>query len=96
MPYIKKDRRTVLDPYIDELLYNLWGHSDEVDDISPELGEINYIVSKILWHCWEYRKNYGRAAMLIGTVNCAIEEFRRRVLNPYEDDKIQIEGDIFE
>jgi hypothetical protein len=79
MPYIKQSRR------------------DEIaEGGNPEdKGELNYIISSILLYYVQYHgKSYQTISDAIGAAQDAAEEFRRRVLNPYEDEKIKENGDI--
>lgn len=80
MPYIKKERRKELE-HIVELL----------KDISPN-GEINYL---LFTYCKRYvTPSYNNYKELIGELHCSISEIERRFLHPYEDKKIQENGDV--
>jgi hypothetical protein len=41
-------------------------------------------------------KNYKHINEIIGVLECAKQEFYRRVAAPYEDTKIQENGDVYE
>ena len=100
MPYIKKYRRKELDPYIDELTKALC-----LFDINDKLsGELNYAISRICWQLCGYQpeeknssigeRRYARMNTVIGALECAKQELIRRIISPYEDEKIKEEGDI--
>ena len=83
MPYIKLEDREKF---------------KEIEKIIPTTsGELNYCVSKL---CLNYLKRFGLIKYqflndIIGALDCAKEEFRRRVVNPFEDNKIRDNSDIY-
>jgi len=82
MPYIKKDRRW--------RLYQL-------PDISPEsVGELNYMITE-LCRLWidEHGTSYTSINDVIGILECAKQEFYRRVAVPYEETKKAENGDVY-
>lgn len=84
MPYIKPDRRRI----IEELL-EIVGSSLE------EKGELTYCIYKLgIEYLKHHRKNYQNISDCIGAMNDSAEEFRRRKLFEYEDKKIDRNGDI--
>lgn len=94
MPYIKEEDRLellgALDPfYIGE------GHIDEIPCPS-NAGELNYVITVIIT---EYLKRKGLRYQQINDVVGALEgakaEFYRRVVVPYEDKKIEENGDVY-
>lgn len=59
-------------------------------------GVLNYAISQLLAHyVMENGKSYQTLSDCISACDDAKEEFRRRVLNPYEDRKIEENGDIY-
>ena len=83
MPYIKKQRRDELD-------------QEELEDIKPAtVGELNYVITTI---CVNYLKlnstSYRVINEIMGAIECAKQEFYRRVAVPYEQIKIKENGDI--
>ena len=91
MPYIKQDKRDILDPAIAELftlLINL-----QLDDESNNMeGNMNYIFTKLLKQC--YGDSYGEINDALGVLSAVQLEFYRRVAAPYEDQKIYDNGDV--
>jgi len=83
MPYIaNKTRRSELDEIIMEM--NRWG-------VKPD-GDLNYILfayaKRSITPSYNNYKNY------IGELEECIAEIRRRLLGPYEDKKIEENGDV--
>lgn len=84
MPYIEKKDRQHFDLHIDAI-------SPDID--TP--GELNYIITRLM-HKYLDRKTvrYHNLNELIGAIECAKLELYRRIVGPYEDQKIQQYGDI--
>jgi hypothetical protein len=87
MPYIKDPRRPLFDDEINKLIevlknYNWTG------------GDVNYVISKIIWKLFDNDKNYQRASDLITALEGAKLEFYRRKVSIYEDQKIKENGDL--
>ena len=87
MPYILKENREKYNALLEELIGILKKQPlDQVD------GEINYIVTKILKEVYPLRYfNLNRA---VGVLESCKLEFYRRVVGPYEDKKIEENGDV--
>jgi len=87
VPYIKQEDR----PEIDRLVADLSAHLKTKDEKSID-GNVNYAVTKLLKELYppEYY-NYNRA---IGVMSCIQAEFYRRDVAPYEDIKIEENGDV--
>jgi len=90
MPYIPQDNRTVYDLDIERLLDTIARQTL----VSP--GELNYIISRLVWSRFNERPSYTRANELVGVLECVKAEFIRRKLNGYEDGKIAENGDLKE
>jgi len=87
MPYIAKDDRPRFDETLDELIKTLKERPVENVD-----GDINYCVTRILKEVYPLRYfNLNRA---MGVLSCIQQEFYRRVAAPYEDTKIEQNGDV--
>jgi hypothetical protein len=85
MPYISQADRKILDSKIDLLLSTL----------TPERpGEINYIFSKIIWELFDLNQSYKNANALLGILETVKLEFYRRKVAPYEEQKMQENGDL--
>lgn len=88
MPYIKQEDRVKIDRMVEA--YFSTGQSTVVN-----AGELNYCISMI---CKKYLESkglkYDNINEIIGVLECAKLEMYRRVASPYEDKKIQENGDI--
>ena len=87
MPYIPKQKRELYNPAVDRLITDLVKNN-------YTSGELNYCVSKLVWSLFEKEKRYSKANELVGAIECVKQEFIRRKLNIYEDQKIEEEGDL--
>jgi hypothetical protein len=60
-------------------------------------GELNYILTmEILYYFKGYGKNYQAINDVIGALEGAKAEFQRRIVAPYEDTKIEDNGDLYD
>jgi hypothetical protein len=84
LPYIKQENRKKFDDGVDKLIENI-----------TAAGELNYIITRL---CLGYLrlkgKRYVNLNEIIGILECAKEEFYRRQVAPYEDEKIKENGDV--
>lgn len=85
MPYIETHRRMVMDD------------TNPQHDTRPvNAGELNYKITKL---CIEYLTvwglSYSHINDVLGALEGAKQEFYRRVAVPYEDVKIQMNGDVY-
>ena len=89
MPYIKKDDRVRYNQIISELQ-----ELTEPGIRTP--GELNYLVTQL---CIDYLVLHGKSYQTINDIAGALEgaklEFYRRVAAPYEDKKVQENGDVY-
>jgi hypothetical protein len=82
MPYIKQCFRENFDQYIDELC-------------PSSAGDLNYIFTTLCHnYLLEVGLNYKNINEVIGALECAKLELYRRIAVPYEDKKIQENGDV--
>ena len=84
MPYIPQEDREKLDGLIEEIAAT----------VDTE-GELNYVFSTIaslMAARWGTR--YAELNSIYGVFGCAGAEFYRRVIAPYEDEKIKQNGDV--
>lgn len=91
MPYIKKLDRRKFDVSINVIVNEL---SNYDKNTLPSVGEINYIISTLIWTLYKKNPSYTLGNNLIGALECVKQEFYRRQLTPYEDKKIDENGDI--
>ncbi len=92
MPYIKREEREVYDPQIEALIEQLTHFGENKP---PAVGHVNYVISKLIWGIFEkLGPSYTLGNNLVGVVECVKQEFYRRQLAEYEDEKIKENGDI--
>lgn len=71
---------------------------EEQGDYYPEsAGELNYVLTHI---CDNYiggceKLNYEKLNAIIGVLECAKQEFYRRVVAPYANYKIRVNGEVY-
>lgn len=88
MPYLKPNRRELIDNYLEELLVFL-SQNDTV------AGDLNYIYTKINKEFINRKgKNYQTFNDLVGALEGAKLELYRRQIGTYEDLKIIENGDV--
>ena len=81
MPYIKPDDRVKI--ILDD------------ENISTP-GELNYFISTLInWYIHQKGKSYSTLNEVVGVLECAKLELYRRVAAPYEDTKIEENGDVY-
>lgn len=86
MPYIKNERK-------EELIDN--GYDCGGKDYPANAGELNYLFTKIGIEYLEQGLNYQRINDVIGALEGAKLELYRRLAAPYEDTKIEQNGDVY-
>jgi hypothetical protein len=94
MPYIPEVTRDKYDERVDAIAFTL-NSLENNDMISGELNYILFRLAKVL--CTPEvggARNYARMSMVSGALSEAQAEFRRRILAPYEDEKIKTAGDV--
>jgi hypothetical protein len=91
MPYIKKEDRKKIDKEIKNLVEKLTNHGCDLD---PKVGNVNYVLSSIIWMLFDNKPSYTNGNNLIGVLECVKQEFYRRKLAKLEDQKITENGDL--
>lgn len=87
MPYIHKDERAWIDALIEPLLEHAAYNAPLTD------GQLNYVITRILMS--NGRPGYAGLNASVGVLECVKQEFYRRVAAPYEDKKLQENGDVY-
>ncbi len=82
MPYIKQYHRQLCDEVVSAM----------VDSNITAGGDLNYILFK--YAKYHIPHNYNSLKNYIGELDECIAEIRRRILAPYEDEKIKENGDV--
>jgi len=85
MPYIKsEEQRLELEYPIETLITTI---KDE--------GDLNFVITTLISkYVQEKGKNYATLNTVLGVLSAVAREFYRRVVAPYEDTKIEENGDI--
>lgn len=90
MPYITNDDKKLWQPGLDTL-------HQTISEYGVASGDLNYIISML---CNSYIERNGQCYThlneVIGVLECAKQEYYRRVIAPYEDIKIIDNGDIYD
>jgi hypothetical protein len=87
MPYINKGQR----PKIDELINPLIDHLKSLP-IEEQDGSINYAVTKVIKHV--YPQKYFHFNRALGVISAISLELYRKIIGPYEDKKIDENGEV--
>ncbi len=87
MPYIKQPERPPLDALVEPLLQHLKNLPVEEQD-----GSLNYAVTRIVKGL--YPQKYFHMNRALGVLSAVGFEFYRKIVGPYEDTKIEENGDV--
>lgn len=61
------------------------------------VGELTYAFSKMAWeYLWRRTNRFATHAEIVAALECTKQEYYRRVLGRFEDEKIEVNGDVFE
>lgn len=98
-PYIKQNNREVYDSLVLELAKRVIDTSEQ--NASNWKGDVNYICFKLLRSMEQYlgseykfKFGYQDHSDAVAALRDCADEYVRRVLAPYEDIKIQENGDV--
>ncbi len=91
MPYIKKDKRETMS---NMGIFSLSRDAIDLGDINP--GHLNYIISNIVGKAIDASGglSYTSVNTVVGVLECVKLELYRRLAAPYEDRKMEENGDI--
>lgn len=89
MPYINQKTREAIDPFLLPLMDELKEHTS---------GSLSYCIYKMMndWVTYGGKwtvADYDLHAMVFGAASLAVDEYRRRLIDPYENDKLEVNGD---
>lgn len=87
MPYIKQENRDEYDEYLD-------GHIEDLKEHGFPKGDVTYCVYKMVGHWFLSDPGYDAIADIRGMLAGVLSEFDRRLAFPYEDKKIEENGDV--
>lgn len=89
MPYINKNQRGILQSTL-----NLEDVIEKLGSAEPTVGDLNYIITRIVHRYFELHNSYQGINDIVGVLECAKIEFYRRLAVPYEEEKIKSNGDV--
>ena len=90
MPYLTqedKDKNAVNENYLTDYTDNL-----SIQDLAGHINYLNFMIVR-RW-IKKNGKKYFVFATIVGTLICCILEIYRRLIAPYEDEKINSNGDV--
>jgi hypothetical protein len=91
MPYIPQDKREGFENALTSIVARMLSE-DEAD----RAGILNYCISTLISKSLvSMGTNYVKLNELIGVLECAKLELYRRVASPYEDEKVESNGDVY-
>lgn len=93
MPYVRQEIRKEFDTDIDNLLgailrYEVYHQSEHID------GIMNYIITRLINEVYN-EDNYFILNRAKGVLTCASDEFTRRRIIPFEEEKKKVNGDVY-
>lgn len=90
MPYLEQEDK-------DKILCSLRSISKDIfDDKINTVGQLNFIITTIIHTFIEKNgTNYTNLNNMIGVLECVKQEYYRRIVSNYEEDKILLNGDIY-
>ena len=96
MPYIKEQDRKYLDKSIDQLALKLIDKITSNDNLCGELNYSLFRIIKIITNPGVIggERRYARFNAILGALECCKQEIYRRMVSPYEDEKIKENGDV--
>jgi len=89
MPYIKQEKRKVFDEVLKELVRLL------KEDEGSKHGNLNYCLTKLMLECLPEDYRYKDLQDMIGMITSCSNEFYRRLVSKYENEKIRTNGDVY-
>jgi hypothetical protein len=93
MPYITQEHRQNLDPVIEKLCKDLGPMVKDERQVLKTAGNLNYTLTRICNQVMG-KPSYAKIAIITGVLENVKQEFYRRVAAGYEDEKIQVNGDV--
>jgi len=90
MPYIKQGTRLIFNKAIESLAKLLREN--------PDVGNVNYCITRLVLIAGRPSTGWNYASLhdVVGVLDDAKSEIRRRIMDPYENYKGELNGDILE
>jgi len=94
MPYIGKEVRADYDELTIKKFRD-WMRTRARQGESKTLpGDINWLISSVIWAVFDVNPSYRAGNEIMGILESVKQEFYRKKLGPYEDKKIEENGDL--
>ena len=90
MPYIPQEMRK----HFDEELNALAAKMRTAVPVSARAGCMNYVITSLIHRVYGGGLSYSDHNEVVGVLGCAKDEWYRRRTAPYEDVKIEENGDV--
>ena len=101
MPYVERKHRNRFDIHVEKVVDDIARsisdkNVEEFDskDVLDCSGSLNYVITRICGSFVSGRVCYSKIAVLTGVLENVKQEFYRRLASPYEDRKIEENGDV--
>lgn len=91
MPYVKHEKRELLDDSIDYLSGSLKNASPNGEGLE---GNLNYSVTRLLLALYG-DPSYKKINNMVGVLECIKQELYRRYVSDYENLKAKENGDVY-
>ena len=92
MPYIAEVNRNQVDQAINRLV-DIIGENRDPNELLAVAGILNYTITRLVTEV-SGEVSYGKCAILTGVLQNVSQEYYRRAAAPYEDLKIEQNGDV--
>jgi hypothetical protein len=86
MPYITDSQRNRISPYLNDF----WSSCP-----IKEPGEMNYVITTLLEFYRNGKSKYNLFNEIMGILTCVSQEYYRRIVAEYEDEKLDENGDVY-
>lgn len=91
MPYIKQNKRSIIDLQVEHLIKAICAAADTLDEVD---GNANYAITKIIYGLYS-EGGYAVKANALKTLLAVALEYYRRIMAPYEDQKRDENGEVY-
>lgn len=82
-------------PYIDPSKRRSFRQAYLLGQTIGDPGELNYVVTQLILAYLGPYPHYSNFNDIMGVLECAKQELYRRMIAPYEDEKIEENGDVY-
>ncbi len=95
MPYIKEEDRRKIEDWMADCGGDGCNLIETLGSRIETAGELNFIITRLIHQYLLYvGRSYQTMNDIVGALDNAKDEFRRRIQHPYEDKKIELNGDV--